>query len=97
MHHYINGLGADEAFRHIQVTTELIAVCAPGIFGDVIFCTVLVFGNTGQMHQVVVGSDECFETFLTNLRSYFDFRVRLFEFIYFFQTLFLGVIVKDTP
>jgi len=41
------------------------------------------------MHQMVIGSHECFETFLTDFGGYFYFRIRLFEFVYFFQALFL--------
>ena len=60
---HVDSLGTYVAFRHVQVTAKIIAVGSPGVFGDVVFRAVLVLGDAGEVHQVVIGCHERFVSF----------------------------------
>lgn len=73
---YVDSLGTYVAFRHVQVTAKIIAVGSPGVLGDVVFRAVLVPGDAGEVHQVVIGCYERFVSFLADFGSYFDFHIQ---------------------
>lgn len=61
---HVDSLGTYVAFRHVQVTAEVIAVGSPRVLGDVVLRAVLVLGNAGEVHQVVIGCHKRFVSFL---------------------------------
>lgn len=71
---HVDSLGTYVAFRHVQVTAEVIAVGSPRVLGDVVLRAVLVLGNAGEVHQVVIGCHKRFVSFLADFGSYLDFR-----------------------
>lgn len=89
MYHDIDRLGTDKTIGHVQVTSESITLSSPRILRDIIFRAVLVLGDTGKVHQVIVGRDECLEALLTDLRGDVYFRERFLEFLDFLQTFLL--------
>ena len=46
VHHHVDCLCPYEAVRHVEITFGVVALSAPGILGHVVFCAVLVFGDT---------------------------------------------------
>ena len=76
---HVDSLGTYVAFRHVQVTAEVIAVGSPRVLGDVVLRAVLVLGNAGEVHQVVIGCHKRFVSFLADFGSYLDFRTRIFK------------------
>ena len=67
MNHDVDGLGANEALGHVEIAAVAVALCAPRVLGDVVFCAVLVLHDTSDVHQVVVGGDKRFVALLTDL------------------------------
>ena len=76
MYHDIDRLGTDKTIGHVQVTSESITLGSPRVLRDIIFRTVLILGDAGKVHQMVIGRDECLEAFLTDLRGDVYFRER---------------------
>ena len=95
--HDVDGLRADVAFRHVQVAAESIALSAPRVFGDVIFRAVLVFGDTSEVHQVIVGRHEALIACLADLRRYVHLRKGFLELIDLLQALFLVEFLEAGP
>ena len=63
MHHDVNRLGTDKAIGHVQVTAECVTFGSPRVLRDIIFRAVLIFGDAGKVHQMVIGRDERLEAF----------------------------------
>ena len=79
VYHHTDCFSTYIAFRHIQITSGFVAFRSPGILGDIIFSTILIFHNTGDVHQVVVSCHKLLVTILTDFRCYVDFRIRMFK------------------
>ena len=69
MYHDIDRLGTDKTIGHVQVSAESITLGSPRVLRDIIFRAVLIFGDAGKVHQMVIGRDERLEAFLTDLRG----------------------------
>ena len=83
MYHDIDRLGTDKTIGHVQVASECITLGSPRVLRDIIFRSVLILGDAGKVHQMVIGGDECLEAFLTDLRGDVYFRERFLEFVDF--------------
>ena len=66
VYHHTDCFSTYIAFRHIQITSGFVAIRSPGILGDIIFSTILIFYNTGDVHQVVVSCHKLLVTILTD-------------------------------
>ena len=66
VYHYADCFSTYIAFRHIQIASGFVAFRSPGILGDIIFSTILIFHNTGDVHQVVVSCHKLLVTILTD-------------------------------
>ena len=94
MYHDIDRLGTDKTIGHVQVSAESITLGSPRVLRDIIFRAVLIFGDAGKVHQMVIGRDERLEAFLTDLRGDVYFRERFLEFVDFLQTFLLVHFLK---
>ena len=94
MYHDIDRLGTDKTIGHVQVSAESITLGSPRVLRDIIFRAVLILGDAGKVHQMVIGRDERLEAFLTDLRGDVYFRERFLEFVDFLQTFLLVHFLK---
>lgn len=74
MYHDIDRLGTDKTIGHVQVSAESITLGSPRVLRDIIFRSVLILGDAGKVHQMVISRDERLEAFLTDLRGDVYFR-----------------------
>ena len=58
MYHDIDRLGTDKTIGHVQVAAESITLGSPRVLRDIIFRAVLILGDAGKVHQMVIGRDE---------------------------------------
>ena len=79
MNHDVDGLGANVAFGHVEIAAVAVALCAPRVLGDVVFCAVLILHDACDVHEVVVGGDERLIALLTDLLSDIDLWTWSFE------------------
>ena len=64
-------------FRHIEVAVSVTG--SPRVLGYVVFCTVLIFTDTGNMHQVVIGRGKILYAGLSALLCYRSFNYSFFS------------------
>ena len=51
VYHHTDCFSTYIAFRHIQITSGFVAIRSPGILGDIIFSTILIFSSGRQLSQ----------------------------------------------
>ena len=94
VYHHADCFSTYIAFRHIQITSGFVAFRSPGILGDIIFSTILIFHNAGDVHQVVVSCHKLLVTILTDFRCYVDFRIRMLKLEHFVHSLIFWHFLK---